>query len=137
MPFMEWSDDLSVAVYEIDEQHKVLVRFINELHDAVAGGRGDTAVGDIMAGLVNYTVYHFFSEESLMESCGYPDYEQHRKEHINLTSKTMDLFMQCQSDRTALSDQVLFFLKDWLRNHIMVSDRKLAPFLKGNKAENI
>jgi len=32
---IEWSDDLSVGIQEIDEQHKVLVGLVNDMHDAI------------------------------------------------------------------------------------------------------
>ena len=30
---IEWNDELSVGIQEIDEQHKVLVGLVNEMHD--------------------------------------------------------------------------------------------------------
>ena len=33
--FVAWSDDLSVGIEEIDVQHQVLVRLINEMHEAI------------------------------------------------------------------------------------------------------
>ena len=33
--FIEWTDDLSVGIEEIDEQHKVLVGLVNEMHEAI------------------------------------------------------------------------------------------------------
>ncbi len=40
--FVEWSDELSVGVEEIDEQHKVLVGLVNEMHEAILS-RGASA----------------------------------------------------------------------------------------------
>jgi len=33
--FFEWSDDLSVGIEEVDDQHKVLADLINGMHDAL------------------------------------------------------------------------------------------------------
>ena len=38
MALMTWSDNLSVKVAEIDEQHKRLIAMINELNDAMKVG---------------------------------------------------------------------------------------------------
>ncbi len=35
MAFIEWSEALSVKVSEIDRQHKMLIKMINDLNDAM------------------------------------------------------------------------------------------------------
>ena len=131
---MEWSEKLEISVPEIDEQHKILVSYLNRLHDAVETDKGTEVVGPILAGLVNYTVYHFFAEEHLMEKNGYPEYEQHRKEHLALTEKTMDFFTRYHEGAYDIGDPLFGFLREWLTNHIMISDLKLAFFMKGTGA---
>jgi len=131
MPFFQWSDKLETAVPEIDEQHRILVTYINKLHDAVMTNSDKEVLGPILSGLVNYTVYHFFTEESLMESDAYPDYEDHRKEHISLTEKTMDFFTRYHAGQCDIGDDLCDFLRDWLTTHIMITDFKLGAFLNG------
>ena len=134
MSFMEWNDKLEISVPEIDEQHKILVGYVNKLHDASRTDKGDEVVGPIISGLVNYTVYHFFAEEGLMEKNGFPEYEQHRKEHLELTEKTMDFFTDYHAEKGDIVNSLCAFLREWLTGHIMVSDVKLASFLKGRGA---
>lgn len=38
--FIEWTGELSVGIEEIDEQHKVLVDLINEIHEVIHQRRG-------------------------------------------------------------------------------------------------
>ena len=39
-PFLHWTSDLDTGIEQVDEQHKILVQYINEMHDAhVAGDR--------------------------------------------------------------------------------------------------
>ena len=67
MAFFKWSDDLSVDVPEMDEQHKKLVSMIDELHNAMKDRHGSDIVGKIINDMVNYTAIHFSSEEKLMK----------------------------------------------------------------------
>lgn len=39
----QWSDEFSVDIQEVDEQHKVLVGLLNELHAAILEHRGKAA----------------------------------------------------------------------------------------------
>ena len=61
-----WSDDFSINIQEIDEQHKVLVDLLNQLHVAIREHHGKTTSREILNRLAEYTRTHFLLEESLM-----------------------------------------------------------------------
>ncbi len=128
MPLIVWSESLSVYVSEMDDQHKVLFNFTNELYDAVMSAKKDT-LGNVLSGMVNYTVYHFSTEEQLMEKYAYPDMQQHRDAHAAFTERVMNYFDQYQNGAGSDMEGVLAFLKDWWINHIMETDVKLGLFL--------
>jgi hemerythrin len=48
MSLIEWTDNLSVNIDEIDTQHKKLVGFINELHLAMKGRKAKDVLGKII-----------------------------------------------------------------------------------------
>ena len=48
---IEWNDELSVGIQEIDEQHKVLVGLVNEMHDAIHARHGSEVSSEILARL--------------------------------------------------------------------------------------
>jgi hemerythrin len=57
--FVEWSDDLSVGIEEIDNQHKVLVDLVNEMHAAIQQRKGSEAVQRVLSKLADYTRIHY------------------------------------------------------------------------------
>ena len=63
MALIEWNDEYSVKVKEIDQQHMKLVNLINELHLAMKEARGREVVGKILTDLISYTKFHFSTEE--------------------------------------------------------------------------
>ena len=69
-PLLIWSNDLSVGLDSIDEQHKVLVSLINELHSAMKARRSHSELLDVIDNLKNYTVTHFGYEEELFAKHG-------------------------------------------------------------------
>ncbi len=124
---IEWKPSLSVGVREMDNQHQKLVSLINELHDAMATGKGRDALGRLLTGLVQYTAGHFRSEEQYMQSIGYPGLEKHRKEHQDLTARVVDFKAQFDTGKTMLTVQLMNFLKYWLQDHIIGMDREYGP----------
>ena len=128
-PLFPWSDTYSVKIGVIDMQHKTLVTFVNELHQAMMHGRGKEQLGKILANLVKYTQTHFKTEENFMESHRYPDYANHKAEHDRLTKTVTDFQDKFQRNEVGLTIEVMSFLKDWLGKHIVGSDQRYAPFL--------
>ncbi|HHL40938.1 MAG TPA: bacteriohemerythrin [Deltaproteobacteria bacterium] len=131
MAYIQWRDDLSVKVREFDEQHKKLIALINELHDAMAGGKGREVVGKVLAELISYTKNHFSNEERLMSSNGYAGYEEHRKSHEALTRQVVDFENKLKRGDATLTISLMSFLKRWLTDHIQGVDKKYSAFFNG------
>jgi hemerythrin len=129
MPLFEWTADLSVGIEEFDSHHKRLVQLINKLHDSIHAKDENIVIEEVLAELSNYTLYHFFAEEDIMQRYEYPQYFEHRKEHLSLTEKTLDFIQDLHNKKAGLSVNVLDFLKEWLRHHILETDKNYAPFL--------
>ena len=131
MDYLQWTEDLSVGVKAFDEQHRMLVDFINRLNQALIVGDTQTAVADILTGLVKYTITHFAAEEELMTAHGYPDYDRHKKEHDSLTAQVSDYQERFNSGRVKFSLELIQFLRDWLVKHIKGSDKSYREFFSG------
>ena len=126
--FVEWSEDLSVGIEEIDDQHKVLVALVNEMHEAIHERHGSEAVRDVLGKLADYTRIHFAVEESLMRILGYPDYEVHKEQHEQLIGHMNELQHKVDTGKTAIGFELMHFLKVWLTKHIMESDREYSDY---------
>jgi hemerythrin len=135
MSLFEWSSELSVKVKEIDLQHQNLVGLINKLHHAMKNGEGRNIVGNIIKDLVNYTETHFKTEERFFEMYGYPEAENHKKEHASFVEKISKIKSKYEQGRTTLSVEVMVFLSDWLRKHIKGTDMRYSRFFNENGLE--
>ena len=130
MPLIEWSNELSVGIESIDEQHKKLVNMINALHDAKLTGGSNDLLGKIFTGLTTYTQKHFTYEENMFAEYGYSNFEEHKRQHNELIAQVIELkdkFME--NPQGTISDDLIHFLKRWLTNHIMRSDKDYTEFL--------
>jgi hemerythrin len=124
-----WNESYNIGIKTIDTQHRKLVDILNSLYDAMGKGQANQVLGRILDELIQYTVVHFSTEERLFKQYGYPDSVAHKKEHDDLTAQVKKLQTDLKSGKITLSMQLGTFLKDWLKNHILQTDKKYAPFL--------
>lgn len=129
MPFIQWNARYSVGIKEVDTQHNKLLGYINDLHDAMKTGQAKDVMGTIIQNLIKYTTTHFSLEEKLLSENNYPAYLAHKKEHDDFVRKVLEFQKSFQTGSTSLSIDMLNFLRDWLLNHIAVSDRKYSLYL--------
>jgi hemerythrin-like metal-binding domain len=128
MALIQWNESFSVNVGEIDGQHQKLIGMINDLNDAMRQGKGKDILGKILNGLIGYAGTHFKLEEKYFDQFGYPDTDNHKKEHSNFKQKVAAFKNDFNAGKLGLSIELIDFLSDWLRNHIMGIDKKYAPF---------
>ncbi len=132
-----WSNEYSVGVPLIDQQHQELFRRINSLLDACNQGQGKEKVAEILNFLEEYVKVHFSSEEEFMIKYAYPEYLAHRNQHQHFVENFMNLKRKFEEEGAGISLVVTTnkVVVDWLRNHILLTDTKLGPFLKGRIKE--
>ena len=129
MAFLTWSDDLSVGVQTLDDQHTVLIETLNELHAAMMKGQARAVAGDLLSTLVQYTNDHFTAEEAAMESTRYPALPTHRLKHRELTRQVEEFVGRYKKGDITLSIELLNFLSEWLTTHIQGDDKKYGPWM--------
>ncbi|MFN3555680.1 MAG: bacteriohemerythrin [Bacteroidales bacterium] len=131
MSLIEWNKALySVQIEEFDKHHQMLLEFINDLHSAMLQGKGKEVLSKILFELKEYTQYHFSAEEEQMIKANFPGYAEHKKQHTDLIGQLDLLIKDFESGDRKVSVETFKFLKEWLFNHIQVTDKKYTPYLK-------
>jgi len=124
-----WTDALRVGIDAIDKDHQIIISLLNRV---AYKDLDDNEVADIVRELVDYTRYHFKREEAVMKVCGYPDLENHRQVHRELTVKMTDLAEIWHHERDPKNIQhLLKFLRNWWIGHIVNVDSEIAQYAKG------
>ena len=83
MKEITWTNDLTVGIELIDEQHKMLIKHLNDLSQALQSQQGPAKVAATLNFLIDYTNFHFTAEEKHMEANGYPELKNHiKKQHL-------------------------------------------------------
>ncbi len=130
---MEWKDNFSIGIPEIDKQHMIIIECITVLEEAVKKRRertGWSAIHSILGQLNAYVRMHFASEEELMRQYGYPELNEHADEHLQFMQDLLTLQQKSRSEDIA--DELHAFLDSWWHKHVMERDRHYVPFLTTN-----
>jgi hemerythrin-like metal-binding protein len=128
MAAIRWSEELSVEIGSIDSQHKKLIDLINSFYESVNKGLAKEKMLELIKALKDYTQYHFSNEERYMKQYGYPDFENHKKEHQQFIDTVLNFEERYKSGKLLLSLEVTNFIKDWVTNHILGTDKKYSKF---------
>jgi methyl-accepting chemotaxis protein len=136
MALMTWGPKLQLGFADIDKQHKRLVDLVNVLHDAMRVGHGREIVGPVLNELVEYTVYHFAFEEKLMDRYRVDTAATHKVEHKKLVADVSAFKAKFDSGTANVTIELMEFLRNWLTNHILKTDKALVGELiaKGVKS---
>ena len=127
--FVTWKDEYSVGIETIDNDHKMLLKLINQLQTSSLYYTGDDFDKEALTELLDYTKFHFSREEKMMEDNGYPDFDAHRQQHRNMTDEVINKVKDYEEDSEKTVDDLLDYLKKWLINHINGTDKKYSAFL--------
>jgi hemerythrin-like metal-binding protein len=94
--------------------------------------KGIDAVNSTLKELESYAAEHFQTEEILMKQNGYPDYPSHKQEHDEFIEKIEDLKkkFEKQKETYTVPIETWIFLKNWLNQHIMGTDKQYVPFFQ-------
>ncbi len=125
-----WNEDLSVGVDAIDKDHQIIIKMMNQLaHTATDVATLNTLVNE----LIDYTKHHFRREEAVMEVCGYPDLEEHRRLHRELADQVTELEREWNAYQDPrIADRLRAFLQHLWVNHFLEYDRKIPDYAVGN-----
>jgi hemerythrin len=130
-----WDDSYATGVAEIDEQHMILVHTLNQASEKLAIDGSVEQLAQITQDLLSYALYHFETEEDLMQEYGYevasaPDAESHLKQHRSFSAKVVSVRDGLKSGTPISPSELLDFLNNWLVNHILNTDQKLGAFIR-------
>ncbi|MCJ7681587.1 MAG: bacteriohemerythrin, partial [Candidatus Aminicenantes bacterium] len=81
MSEIKWDDSLSVGIEQIDDQHRLLIDKLMELSDAYNKGHEQNELLKTLSFLIDYTDFHFTTEEQEMEKHKYPGLAEQKKQH--------------------------------------------------------
>lgn len=125
-----WKDEYKIGIDKIDEQHRQLFDKIEQLLEIAKSGDKNSnqkKCMEIIDYLVDYTVFHFNTEEALQRERKYVSYAQHIKIHTDFKN-TVQAYKELLSKDFSAKTLKGFIgtMLAWLVNHVCVCDRKIV-----------
>lgn len=130
MTSYQWKDGFNTGIDEIDQQHRLLLKHLNDCHLKVSTGRRSEIGRELLDGLKRHAVMHFRLEESLMRAKGYPKLDHHEQQHKYFESQILEFENEYAEGTGRISATVLAFLRDWFLKHILEQDKEYVPYLE-------
>ena len=125
---LHWNETLNVNIRVFNNHHKMLINLTNELEDAMLTGNTRSVIGKTLKSLSEYTIYHFGEEEKLMVANSYQDFTIHKLQHDEFVKEVLECITKYEAGRITVSIELLSFLTNWLKNHIMGTDKGYSQF---------
>ncbi len=132
-----WNEKYYTGIDVIDKQHIAFLDLLNKMHDRYSND-ADTTIGedkklhiygDILK-LREYALNHFFAEEKYMISNKYPKFFEHKNEHDTFIKKVFELEGKLFKDDSFNPRELIEFIVEWLKNHIIRIDRQFGEYTK-------
>jgi hemerythrin len=121
---MNWKDEYSLGIEEIDDQHKLLLLGFSAVEDTIKQDKGWSDIHFSIVELKALARMHFSFEEALMRLFGFSEIKEHSSEHEHFFVKLEEI--ENHSLRNSLGAEILKFLHEWLTKHIRGVDKDYA-----------
>jgi hemerythrin-like metal-binding protein len=121
LDFITWSDEYSVHVKEMDDQHKV---FFSKINEVLKFMRDPKVLKKTLKELADYADYHFSLEEKYLKKFQCENFESHKELHRMYVRRINEFKDRLKDDEDiALPFEMIDFLENWFTNHILQVDK--------------
>jgi hemerythrin len=124
-----WRDSFSIHVAQMDAHHKRLIEIANKAMEHLYNNSEPESIANAFDALVDYTRYHFDTEEKLLALYSYPDTERQSQKHLEMIRQVIEYKERVLGGNAPNKADFLNFIENWLVRHVLDEDRKYGEFL--------
>jgi hemerythrin len=135
---IELTEDLKTGIDDIDDQHRQLFKWANEIiSDEMLAD--DSNLLQALNNLEDYVYNHFRAEEYAMEKYDFNGQEKHKIQHSRLRKEVGDLFNRFKRDGASkgLMAELQYLVTDWYFLHIKEWDKPFADFMRSKNVSEV
>jgi hemerythrin-like metal-binding protein len=128
---LEWTQELSVYIPEIDAEHQRFIHLVNELNRAIIGRMKLEEIQKRMQAILDDAATHFAHEEELFSEWGYTEANEHANQHRLTVLALLEIMKDFT--RSGLEHELIEAgakVKGALITHILVEDMKYRDYFR-------
>ncbi|MDR0497926.1 MAG: bacteriohemerythrin [Treponema sp.] len=136
----KWEKEYSVGIYQIDVEHKEIIKLINgllpffDLNDAEFQKTFILMVQSV----IEYFRHHFENEEKIMLEKHYPKYQEHKENHNKMLIDINNLMKEISENNKMGIKKVIVYFQEWLLEHFWILDKEMGKyFIKSAQNNNL
>ena len=126
----DWLPEMDSHIMDIDVQHQQLFKVGRDMEQLLrikCIGVTDKQLLDIICQLRDFSAYHFYVEESLMEEMNYSKLEEHRETHKRYSEYIMNINLpklkeNPEKELRLIKDEI----QEWIFEHVLHTDREFS-----------
>lgn len=128
---IQWTDDLSVKVKEIDAQHQTLLTLVESLLSMTkAGAKGELV--NIARQIEGYLNFHFATEEKYFDKFDYEWAEEHKKSHQDLVRSIARFKRRDEEEDDYCLAENAELIGEELKEHLQEEDQRYIQCFNKN-----
>ena len=126
---LEWNDELSVCIPEIDAEHQHFIILVNVLNRAIVGRMALEEIKQRMQAILDDAVAHFTHEEALFREWRYPAAGEHAQKHAQVLLAMREIMKRFEHDGTEYEwIEAGLQVKQALIDHLLTEDMKYRDY---------
>jgi hemerythrin len=111
---------------KINELIEAFAKLIEEKHE-----KND--ILDFLHKVIFHTEAFFINEEMFLKKYKIPSYQEHIDQHNNFVAKMLHFQEKLENNNLDVVDELLIYLKEWHKNHVLKNDNEIIEFIEKNK----
>ena len=130
----DWASNMETGYEGIDTQHKQLFKIGRDLEQLIriqCIGVTDKQLLDVICELRDFTGYHFYEEERMMEEMNYSRIAAHKKFHKKCSDYITKLDLpKIKKEPMKHLQMIKDEVQDWIMTHVLSEDRDMIDAYK-------
>lgn len=130
MALLEWREEYSTGIEDVDYEHRELIDLINGLYTRLSKKGSGITVLEFLGEIYTRASAHFALEEKVMRERKYDQYEDHKEDHERLLDEIRDI-MDDYEDQAFFDEQAFAeSLNRWFSDHFRTKDARFHNYLE-------
>jgi hemerythrin len=125
MSVLQWREEFSLGVEQVDHEHRELIELIRTLQLNLQEGADTSEIVDVLGEIFAQISAHFALEEKMMRDTHYDAYADHKEDHETLLDDLRDIMDEVEDDGVLDEARLTDDLDRWFSDHFKTHDAKL------------